>query len=741
MKKSFLVVTAVVLFQVNISALTLNEAVNEVINTNPEVLEKVKDYNALRSGVEQSYSGYYPTIDIEGEIGYEEIKNASTNYETKDSNIDSARIVLNENIFNGFGTQNLVKKSKAKLNSAKFNYLDNVNKKSYETIESYLNLLKNSMMISLASQNIEVHERILSDIKVKIDNNVGKMSEYDRVAGRLAMANSQYILKQNSLKESVYIFHKLLGRFVRVENLSKPRFNDELLPLSLDVAIKKQLDNNPQLQSAKYDVETKKYDYEISKKKYYPKLDLEVSKGFSHNQGGVDGREDDFKAVLKLQYNLYNGNYDSNEKQKRISNLHSVNEVHNRIQRTILNDLQLSWSGYQVIEKQIPALRKNKFYMKKTLKAYKQEYKLGKRKLINILDAENEFYNAKVQLVTAQFNLLLQKFKILKAQGTLYEDIKSHTFLEDFDTAKELLLEEDQFPLNLEVDQDKILDAQDLCLNSIKGSVVMDSGCDKQSTIEHLNTQLKQKTELNIPSSAVRNNNDLQKNKIQKNKITVLDYINFDKGSVELSNKSKKIMRILLTQLKKVAPNSIIEINVNSNDFKEKNKNIVLNTQRGYTLKKNFLMNNVDSNAINIFPITESKKSKSLNHIELFIASDLKLANLAYNKLENNKIDFVEKTEKLTKKSELRLKRLAREFKNMGEVNIDILTYSHEYTNSLKNDQISQKRADLIKEFLQKEGVKEAILVPYGMGKYHDDAIFDIQNENQKKNLVEFVIK
>jgi len=732
MKKRLSIVATLVLLNINASALNLKEAVDEVIRTNPEVIEKAKQYNSVRSKFEQSYSGYYPTLDIEGEIGYEDISNSSTNFEKKGSHINSARVVLKENLFNGFATDNLVEKSKAQLSSAKYNYLHYLNNKSYETIENYIAILKNDAIISLSLENIKTHEKILSDIKEKIDNNVGKISEYDRVAGRLAMANTQYIIKQNSLKEAIYKFHKLLGRFIKIQDLTKPVFDEKLLPLDLGETLKTQLNFHPQLLSSKADVDAKKYDYEISKKEFYPVIDAEVSKSISHNMSGINGKEGDFKAVIKLRYNLYNGEYDMDEKQKRISDIHVENEIKNRVKRTLLNDMQLSWSGYQVIEKQIPALRKNKFFMKKMLKAYKEEYKLGKRKLINILDAENEFYNAKVQLVDAEFNLLLQKFKILKAQGTLYIDMQIMATLDE---------KNDELSLNKDVDNDAILDKTDICTNSLADIEVAKSGCDKKSSADYINIQLKELKSKKIKKNFIKTNDELLQNKIDKDKITVLDYLTYEKGSIELSKKSKKMMRMILTQLKKVSPNTIIEIKVNSHERKSKSENIILSTQRGYALKKNFLMNGVESNAINIFTMNKQAKDKLVNNLELLVTDDLDITNLNYDKIDDAGIYFDKKSMKLTNQAKLKLKKYASKFKNMSKVQLDVITYAKEYISSLKNDKISQKRAELIKEFLVKNGVKDAVITPFGMGKYHQDLLFDIDSQTRRDNLVEFIIK
>ena len=732
MKKRLSIVATLVLLQVNASALNLKDAVDEVVHTNPEVVEKAKQYNSVRSKFEQSYSGYYPTLDIEGEIGYENISNSSTNFEKKGSHIDSARVVLKENLFNGFATDNLVEKSKAQLTSAKYNYLHYLNNKAYETIENYIAILKNDAIISLSLENIKTHEKILSDIKEKIDNNVGKISEYDRVAGRLAMANTQYIIKQNSLKEAIYKFHKLLGRFIRVEDLARPVFDEKLLPLALDETLKTQLNFHPQLLSSKADIDAKKYDYEISKKEFYPVIDAEVSKSISHNMGGVGGKEDDFKAVIKLRYNLYNGEYDMDEKQKRISDIHVENEIKNRVKRTLLNDMQLSWSGYQVIEKQIPALRKNKFFMKKMLKAYKEEYKLGKRKLINILDAENEFYNAKVQLVDADFNLLLQKFKILKAQGTLYLDMQIMATLDE---------KNDELPLNEDVDNDTVLDMTDICTNSLTNIAIAKSGCDKKSSADYINIQLKELKTKKVKTNFIKTTEELLQNKIGKDKVTVLDYLTYNKGTIELSKKSKKMMRTILTQLKKVSPNTIIEIKVNSHEKKTKSENIILSIQRGYALKKNFLINGVESNGINIFTIDKESKNKLVNNLELLVAEDLELTNLNYDKTDDAGIYFEKKSMKFTNQAKLKLRKYASKFKGMSKVQIDVVTYAKEYISSLENDKISQKRAELIKEFLVQNGVKDAVITPFGMGKYHQDLLLDIDTVDGKSNLVEFIIK
>jgi len=717
-------------------ALTLHEAMNEVISTHPEILEKEKDYNFLRNEVMKSRSMYQPTLDIEAKAGWEIIKNPSTRLQNKQSDINSTRVVLRQELFDSHGTSSLVGKSTAELEAAKFNYLEQVNKKVFETSEIYLNLLKNVRLVSLAEENIEIHEKILKSIDEKVKAKMGSQSEYNRVAGRLAMANSKFVFYNNSLKESIYFLHKLIGRFVKVDSLTKPKFDDNLLPSNLEKAAKKQSAVHPLLKSAEQEFTAKEHEYKLAKADNLPKFELEVSNDINRNMAGINGREKDFQALFKVSYNLFDGGYNRYDRKAKVSKVHSQQEIIKALRRTLINDLQLSWTGYQMLKKQITALKKNSFYLKKTLKSYKEEYTLGKRRLINLLDAENEFYNSKVLLIDTQFKLLLQKYKLLNVIGDIYQALKLDLQLDGYDTAKNLTTGNDTYPLDpdFDYDLDKVFDRKDICPGSLPGSEVLTHGCDKASSSDFVNVSLEEDDKAALPRDLIKSKKDLVRNRITKDKVTILDYISFIPGKAELSRASKQLLRTVLSQLKVVSMGSIVEIKVGTNEMKDEIENISLSVQRGYLWKKNFVLNGIDAEAINIHPLKNSKKA---NIIHLFVTDDPENADLDYNVIEDPKVYFKEKEVALTDLSKRELKKIAKRLKNMMKDQIDVLVFTKEYKRDVDNDRLSQNRAEFIKQYLKDKGVKSRVITAFGMGRYHQSLV----GGSDKSNFVEFVIR
>jgi len=54
-----------------------------------------------------------------------------------------------------------------------------------------------------------------------------------------------------------------------------------------------------------------------------------------------------------------------------------------------------------------------------TLDAYRQQFKLGKRTLLDLLNSNEELFNSATDYVNGQYKLLFAKFRVLNAEGSL----------------------------------------------------------------------------------------------------------------------------------------------------------------------------------------------------------------------------------------------------------------------------------------------------------------------------------
>lgn len=403
-------------------AVTLEETVKEVLNTNPKILERINYFRSVKQDVGIAESGYYPKLDVVAGIGRERTNNNGTGFVDKTLDREEAGVILSQNIFEGFGTQNDIDKQLYRVSSAAYSVIEQANQISLTMVEAYTELFKQKELLTSAEANVETHKKINSKIQERIDSGVGANSEIEQSSSRLALAESNLIVQMNNYEDTVSSFIKVYGSFIHPDDLEEPMALSNL-PTSKSQAIAEASKLNPSLKVQRANIKVAKSNYDITEKEFYPRFDVEARQDWNRNIGGVDGQDDSASIMLKLRYNLYNGNADTANKQKSISELHQEMRVLEDLQRRVEESIRLSWMAYVTLEKQIGYLETHKDLSEKTLTSYVEEFDLGRRTLLDILDTEEEMYSADRELVTAKYDLMLAQYRIVESIGTLSSDI------------------------------------------------------------------------------------------------------------------------------------------------------------------------------------------------------------------------------------------------------------------------------------------------------------------------------
>ena len=403
-------------------AVTLEETVKEVLNTNPQILERINYFRSVKQDVGIAESGYYPKIDVVAGIGRERTNNNGTRFNNRTLDREETGIILTQNLFEGFGTQSDVNKQLYRVSSAAYSVIEQANQTSLFMVEAYTELFKQKELLHYAEANVETHKKINSKIKERIDSGVGANSELEQSLSRLALAESNLIVQMNNYEDTVSNFIKIYGSFIHPDDLEEPMSLSNL-PTSKSQAIAEASKLNPSLKVQRANIKVAKNNYNITKKDFYPRFDLEARQDWNRNIGGAEGSDDSASIMLKMRYNLYNGNADTANKQKSISKLHQEMRVLENLQRRVEESIRLSWMAYVTLEKQIGYLKTHKELSEKTLTSYVEEFNLGRRTLLDILNTEEEMYSADRELVTAKYDYLLAQYRIIENIGTLSSTI------------------------------------------------------------------------------------------------------------------------------------------------------------------------------------------------------------------------------------------------------------------------------------------------------------------------------
>lgn len=471
-----------ILVVMNVQAQTLKEDVVEVLQTNPIVLERLKNYRATKEDKSIANAEYMPTLNFRATAGYNnpgEIKDSIptadyTNYETS--------LVLTQNLFNGFSTTNKVSYQEKRILASAYNYIEKVNDTAFEMTNAYLNVLRTSKLLETAQLNVEIIEGIYGKVKDLYEAGLTTNSEVKKIESSLSLAKSNLVVQQNNAHDAEYSYRRVLGRMPQTDAMQEPLL-DVTMPESRQRASEYAIEHNPSMIVSRYNIEGAGYLMKQRKNGYYPTVDLEISQFLNDRsrQNPFDQQDDRFRARVVLNWNLFRGGTDSSEEQKQISKVHQEIEIKRDLKRQVIEGLDLSWDAYTFIASQLDFLREYKKHSEKTLELYQDEYDLGRRSLLDLLAAQNDVISSHNQLINAEYDYLFSKYRILDAMGLLVLAVTGDT--KDIDAKVGINNDHDDIvdtlPVGYDVDNDKIPDNLDLCDNSLKADNIMPDGCRK----------------------------------------------------------------------------------------------------------------------------------------------------------------------------------------------------------------------------------------------------------------------
>jgi adhesin transport system outer membrane protein len=403
---------------------TLQQTLNEILETNPKIQERLRNYNATKIDITSAEAGYYPKIDLVLGGGQE---NTDRELYNRNYTVYENSLSYTHNLFNGFNTTYLVKEQEYRTLAAAYSYIDTVNTNSFDMTNSYLEVIKNQELMDTAVENVKIDQEILKKVKKLYKAGLTTLSEVNKIESSLALAQSNLVVQENNVLDAAYNLEKVLGRPLEPSKMTKPTIDKKNFPKTKQEAIDFALKNNPSLLVSEYNIKLAQATNKEKKSQFYPKLDVEVSQSLNNNVSAIKGKDNVFRAMAFVSYNFFNGFSDKAALQKSLSQIYQEVENKNSIKRDIIQNLNLSWAARQKLQEQLTHLIEYKDFSHKTLVLYSKEYALGRRSLLDLLSAQNDFIRAKAQIITTRYSILYAQYRILNTMGILLPTIMHDT--------------------------------------------------------------------------------------------------------------------------------------------------------------------------------------------------------------------------------------------------------------------------------------------------------------------------
>ena len=403
-------------------ATTLEQAVKESLLSHPQINASANSRYSADQDLRVAKGGYLPSLDLTAGTGWEQTDNASTRaagVHTRDLNRSESAINLTQNVFNGFATTSEVARQTATVNSRAWTVLNTSETTALQAIQSYLDVLMREQMVKLAEDNLKNHERVFDQIRLRTQQGVGRQADFDQAEARLAQARNNLITEQTNLEDSRANYQSVTGK--DADALVMPA--KLAIPESLAAARAVMLENSPLLKQADADVEATRHQYEAAKSRFYPNVNVEVGRTMDNNIDGTRGHNQEWQAMVRMRYNLYNGGSDQATLTSYAYKMQEAQDVKNNALRQLNEELRLAWNAFRNAGQQVPIAKEYAERSVTVRSAYQEQFSLGDRTLLDMLDSENEVFSAQRRYVELQFVDMFTTYRINARTGELLKSM------------------------------------------------------------------------------------------------------------------------------------------------------------------------------------------------------------------------------------------------------------------------------------------------------------------------------
>jgi adhesin transport system outer membrane protein len=152
---------------------------------------------------------------------------------------------------------------------------------------------------------------------------------------------------------------------------------------------------------------------------FWPTLEARVRAGSGHNFDAIPDQQRNVTAGVVLNWNLFAGGADQARVRQQTSLLNQAADQRDRACRDARQNAGIAYNDVVKLEEQLRALDRNVLAIEKARDAYRQQFDIGQRSLLDLLNSENELYTARRSYANADFDRLFAQARVLAAMQQL----------------------------------------------------------------------------------------------------------------------------------------------------------------------------------------------------------------------------------------------------------------------------------------------------------------------------------
>jgi outer membrane protein len=408
---------------------TLRGALTQAYQNNPTLNAQRASVRATDETVPQALSGYRPRISLSASAGEAYIDSQSKSTSATGvvsyprtiahNAVQTYGATYTQTLLNGFGTASRTRQAEQLVSAARETLRLTEQTVLLSAATAYMNLIRDAAILTLQRSNVEVLQEQLRQTQDRFS--VGEVTRTDvaQSESRLAAARAQMLTAESNYVTSRSTYRQVIG--VEPGKLEPASPVDRLAPSNLQQGVVLARARHPLVTTAMFNVDAAVFQVKIAESSLYPTLNAVASVQKSYGSTTTITNLESFNASGLAQLNIPvfqgGGEYAQIRQAKETLQQRRVDldTQRDQAQQTLVQ----AWGALEAAKAQVQATQTQVNAAEIALNGVREEARVGQRTTLDVLNAQQELVNARVALVSAQRDRVVQSYTLLAASGGL----------------------------------------------------------------------------------------------------------------------------------------------------------------------------------------------------------------------------------------------------------------------------------------------------------------------------------
>ena len=400
--------------------ISLQEAVRVAVSSNPQIAQAQYNKEAIQFERKQAQGLYAPRVDVEASAGVRHLDNTTR----RSLGIQNQELYPLEAFAKGefivadFGRRRgeLLRQA-ARVDGASLRVVERSEFIALQVSRQYLDLLLQQRVVAASQDNVSFHQALVNDLGTGVQQGSISIADQQQAEERKQAAVVRQVEAEQALEEAKITLRRLTG--LDLDSVTLPPTLAENLPGSVDEAVGIARVSNPRVREAEADVDAAHALADSAKGDMFPRIGVDVTGRIGEDVDGFRGATRDVQARAFLRWNVFDGGINKAKYQEMVRRSSESRYQLYQMVREAEEDVRSSYNALRTQTRVSDELATQSRVTDDLLLSYRSQFNVGRRSLLDVLDAQNTRYNVQVRLETARFSQMFARYQALAATNRL----------------------------------------------------------------------------------------------------------------------------------------------------------------------------------------------------------------------------------------------------------------------------------------------------------------------------------